>query len=59
MEPLLSIQECAAVLNVPLSWFYNGSAENDGIKLVKVGKYLRVPADNFNSYLVKKGIVNG
>jgi len=53
MEKLLTVQELAEKLNVPVSWIYdrtrNGS--EDRIPHYKIGKYLRFSEEEVIDYL--------
>jgi excisionase family DNA binding protein len=50
---LLTVQEVAAILKVPVSWVYEHTRGNCREKLphVKVGKYLRFFDTDISSYL--------
>jgi excisionase family DNA binding protein len=50
---LLTVQEVAELLKVPVSWVYDHSRPgcSDPLPYVKVGKYLRFFAAEINAYL--------
>jgi excisionase family DNA binding protein len=53
MERLLTVQELAEKLNVPVSWIYDRtrSGSTDHIPHYKIGKYLRFAEEEVIDYL--------
>jgi excisionase family DNA binding protein len=53
VERLLTVQEVAAVLRVPVSWVYERTRcrGSERIPHIKVGKYLRFRAEELKGYL--------
>jgi excisionase family DNA binding protein len=52
-ETLLTVQEVAALLKVPVSWVYEHTRQecDDPLPAVKVGKYLRFFKRDINDHL--------
>jgi excisionase family DNA binding protein len=50
VDTLLTVQDVARRLNVPVSWVY-AKAEADALPHVKLGRYLRFHADEIEAYL--------
>lgn len=60
-RPLLSVQEVAEMLCVPVRWFYGSKAEpapalKAGLKMKKIGGYLRVRPSDLEDYLATTDI---
>lgn len=53
IEELLTVQEVAALLKVPVSWVYERTRRrgNERLPHVKVGKYVRFRLDDISAYL--------
>ena len=50
-ERLLTVQEVADRLRVPLSWVYDRTRSNDIPGQVKIGKYVRIRESELESYI--------
>ena len=56
-EPLMSIDQLAAYLNVPKSWIYSQTRmrKHNGFPVVKVGKYCRFDRKAVAEWLDEQG----
>lgn len=50
---MLAPDEVAALLCVPVSWVHNKSAERNGLRFTRIGKYLRVSLEELEGWLGK------
>ena len=59
MKSLITVQELAEILNVPVSWIYQRTSMGQkGIPHVKMGKYVRFDADEVIRFLRSKDATN-
>jgi excisionase family DNA binding protein len=58
-HPLLTVQEAAALLHVPVSWVYEHTRRGapDALPVVKVGKYVRFRPSDLLDYIDRKSRV--
>jgi excisionase family DNA binding protein len=54
-DRLLTVQDVADRLRVPLSWVYERTRSNDIPGLVKIGKYVRIRESELESYIEHGG----
>ena len=54
-DRLLTVQEVADRLRVPLSWVYDRTRSNDIPGQVKIGKYVRIRESELESYIEHGG----
>jgi excisionase family DNA binding protein len=52
-EKLLTVQDVAARLNVPVSWVY-ARVEADQLPYLKIGRYVRFDPSAINAYLERQ-----
>ena len=58
-DRLLTVQEVADRLRVPLSWVYDRTRSNDIPGQVKIGKYVRIRESELESYIKNGGSLKG
>ena len=59
MKSLITVQELAEILNVPVSWIYQRTSMGQkGIPHVKMGKYVRFDPDEVIRFLRSKDATN-
>jgi len=59
MKSLITVQELAEILSVPISWIYQRTSMGQkGIPHVKMGKYVRFDADEVIRFLRSKDATN-
>ena len=55
LEDLLTVEEAAAYLRVPMSWIYERTRCN-AIPMRKLGRHVRIPRNEFLAWIEREGL---